>query len=422
MALFATDPRKAEHTLTSYRDLGYEVDVLGHGKEPWDTNKQGGFQKLRWLRDYLNEQAWSTVVLASDGYDVEPQVGPQELLDRFGELRHPLIVSGEINCWPHERLADDLDAIPPYVSENRDTAAIYRYPCTGLMIGHAPIFYDAIDEAISRYPNEIGDQAPIQELILHDTRMAEDRWRIDREAYLFRSMNHAEPMRDDGIDNATGLSPAILHWNGAMQLPWEEKSISASELKANIQEHFDEKTRLNRCFILWGHQFDGALTIANGMFIVPTLFRQDVGALVSTLQSTHPDDWESLYGDDVPGDEYRGKLLKPLKDLIQDQVLPILRPLINPADVSEVSDIFAIRHGGRQRSLKLHNDISHISGSIKLQSAEEGGELYFPIQNWSDRLLPIGASVWWPSAMSHPHTTTPVTEGERLSVTVWTKR
>ena len=183
-------------------------------------------------------------------------------------------------------------------------------------MGHAPIFRDAIDEAIRRYPNEIGDQAPIQELILHDQRMGEDRWRIDRGAYIFRNMHHAEPLLDDGTDGRTGHKPAILHWNGPMQLPWEEKSIGAAELKSNIEEHFAvKKTRLNRCPYLWGRMFDGALAIDGGFWIVPAMYREDVEKLVSALKTISMGDWQPLAGDDVPGDEYRGDYLSPLEGL-----------------------------------------------------------------------------------------------------------
>ena len=51
------------------------------------------------------------------------------------------------------------------------------------------------------------------------------------------------------------------------------------------------------------------------------------------------------------------------------------------------------------------------------------GNCFFPRQNYTDRLIPLGWLLVWPSRITHPHQVTPVSgKGERVSLVVWTKQ
>lgn len=82
---------------------------------------------------------------------------------------------------------------------------------------------------------------------------------------------------------------------------------------------------------------------------------------------------------------------------------------------------FIVRYDSRHRDvLTLHNDLSFITTVIKLNNSYEGGKLEFPRQGWDNSEVPVGYAQIWPSAVTHPHRVTPVTQGIRYAFTSWT--
>lgn len=75
-----------------------------------------------------------------------------------------------------------------------------------------------------------------------------------------------------------------------------------------------------------------------------------------------------------------------------------------------------------QKSLRKHFDDSLISGSIKLNDNYKGAELLFPRQNFSNKDIPVGWILLWPSGLQHLHYTTEITSGVKYSLTAWTKQ
>ena len=89
---------------------------------------------------------------------------------------------------------------------------------------------------------------------------------------------------------------------------------------------------------------------------------------------------------------------------------------------AEVASMFAIRYTlDTQIKLDFHHDDSYISGSIKLNNNYSGGELYFPRQNFANKSISIGDLILWPGQLTHPHGSLALTEGEKYSITIWTK-
>ena len=74
-----------------------------------------------------------------------------------------------------------------------------------------------------------------------------------------------------------------------------------------------------------------------------------------------------------------------------------------------------------QKSLHLHHDESHISGSVKLNEAYEGGVLKFPRQDFTNEELKVGQLLCWPSKITHPHLSTELRSGTKYSLTIWTQ-
>jgi hypothetical protein len=68
----------------------------------------------------------------------------------------------------------------------------------------------------------------------------------------------------------------------------------------------------------------------------------------------------------------------------------------------------------------LHHDASLVTLNIKLNNNYEGCELVFPRQNFNSKDIPPGYAMIWPSTVSHPHVTTPLISGRKLSIVSWT--
>ena len=85
-----------------------------------------------------------------------------------------------------------------------------------------------------------------------------------------------------------------------------------------------------------------------------------------------------------------------------------------------LQDAFIIKyHSTGTAELRLHHDLAQISGSVKLNSDYTGAELEFPRQNYTNADVPIGTLLAWPSLVTHPHRSTPITSGTKYSLTLW---
>lgn len=408
VVLFGTDGERLRPRIETAESKGFAVKPLGVGRPGWDTSREGGREKFEWLLEYLEPMTYreriNTIVLAMDGYDTAIHAStPQDVLRVYGSLRWPCVVSGERNYWP-PRGMENLFEPRDYGDDDEQggSSSPYKYPCSGVFIGVAEDMRGSIRWALETFPDEQDDQALMHRIVL----ARPNRWRVDDGASLVMSLCKSEDdVGADGVNRVTGTYPRVYHANGS----------------ATMSAHVRMTGQLEPWTQLYGCA-QQIMELPHGMYLVPLMSPEDAARLGERLLAL-AETWQPLKSDDVPGDEYRGALLDPLKALIERHVFALLNPRISPARVKSTRDIFAIRHSpDRQSRLRLHNDISYMSGSLKLLEADQGGELYLPRQNWSDRVMEPGCSVWWPSAISHPHTTTPVKSGTRVAVTVWTDR
>ena len=112
-----------------------------------------------------------------------------------------------------------------------------------------------------------------------------------------------------------------------------------------------------------------------------------------------------------------------LEKHFMSQVAPIIESYWKPCHVYGMKDAFLIKYDQkRQNELKLHNDASLVSGSIKLNDDYEGGELYFPRQRFSNQNIPVGKCILFPSQVTHGHSSIKLLSGTKYSMTIWTQR
>jgi hypothetical protein len=81
---------------------------------------------------------------------------------------------------------------------------------------------------------------------------------------------------------------------------------------------------------------------------------------------------------------------------------------------------YIIKYNQQGQENNLHNDASLITLNIKLNNDYKGCELIFPRQDFNSKDIPTGYAMIWPSTVSHPHVTTPLISGRKLSIVSWT--
>jgi len=95
----------------------------------------------------------------------------------------------------------------------------------------------------------------------------------------------------------------------------------------------------------------------------------------------------------------------------------------NPCHLYGLRDAFIIKYEmDKQRELRLHNDASLVTGSIKLNDDYEGGILEFPRQGISNKDIPVGKCILFPGQVTHAHTSTELQSGTKYSLTIWSSR
>jgi len=394
--IFATDPGKVD--LRPWTDLGYEPEILGAGEPGWDTSGRGGIQKLHWLRDHLRRRNRPReIVLAVDGYDTQPLVGPDEMIRRWAQKDTCVVVGGELDCWPDEALKDHE------MFRQQSDDAPYVYPNSGTMMGWAQDFLDDLTDENLDYDD---DQLAVTWRCIRRPCC----WKVDADAYLFQTLSRAgeEITRRDGqpFNTVTDTYLSFLHGNNSADMKWPQPF--EWEEPALAEEAFQ--------WMAVGQ---------TDILAMPFLHRRTVW-LIDQYGARFSEYWSALEGDAVPGDEMRLRKLDRglddwLADVLNEGVGAIVNAYWRPATWERVKDQFLIRHSASgQAELRLHNDISHFSCSIVLERADRGGELVFPRQGWDDRHIPVGWLLCWPSAITHPHAVAPVKQGRRLSCVVWT--
>ena len=132
----------------------------------------------------------------------------------------------------------------------------------------------------------------------------------------------------------------------------------------------------------------------------------------------HPDD--PVPGYELSLTQISPRLFEAMQNDLGARIWPQLQTHWQHIDYYGLNDAFVIKYEkGAQEELRLHHDVAQVSGSVKLNDDYTGAALEFPRQNFTNADLPVGTLLVWPSLVTHPHRSTPITSGTKYSLTLW---
>jgi len=101
-------------------------------------------------------------------------------------------------------------------------------------------------------------------------------------------------------------------------------------------------------------------------------------------------------------------------------ICPVLEKHFLPERITGWFSPMIIKYSQRNQKVVLHHDSSLITLNVKLNTDYQGSILEFPRQNWTNKDVPKGWCYLWPSRVTHPHRTTPLTKGSKYTLSSWT--
>jgi hypothetical protein len=136
------------------------------------------------------------------------------------------------------------------------------------------------------------------------------------------------------------------------------------------------------------------------------------------------------YGETAKNIGWNDLLIETISPVFFQEFVEHYRRLINPLlgqvyteaaeDIKGWFSPYIIRYDKPDQSVSLHNDASYVTLNLKLNNDYEGCDLIFPRQNFNANTIPVGYAMIWPSAVTHPHYSTPLTSGTKYSIVSWT--
>ena len=399
-----TNHSKCEMLIKSGAKHGIEFENIGKNIE-WVggdiVNSTGGGQKINILRDYISKLPDDDIVFYCDGYDVFVVDELDEFLYRYAELNHKVIFAAEQYCWPVDN-AEEQKALVFKHFPDLDTK--YKYLNSGVFIGRVSELKSILSDPIE---NDGDDQLYCQKQYLSE----QYDMVIDTDCYMFQCHEEHVYFKKGLLFNPTTRCFNLLyHGNGGHDAKQRLKQLysnfnfSSSPIVYTVNHKYDK--------------LDDDMILIN--FLTPSM----CDSLIE-LSERHGG-YESLSYDKVKGQEIRLKELNLFDSISQhweDYVAPIIDEYWLNCPYYGMRDAFIIKYDmNGQRTLPLHSDASLVTGSIKLNDEYTGGELYFPRQNFSNKDVPVGKCILFPSQVSHPHRVDELLSGTKWSLTIWTNR
>jgi hypothetical protein len=167
---------------------------------------------------------------------------------------------------------------------------------------------------------------------------------------------------------------------------------------------------------------DDPQEVAPELYLVPFWTPEFCAAVVraAELVGFAPDPDDPVPGHEVSLAAISPTLYAAVEADIGIRIWPQLQSVWPLIEYRGLRDAFVIRYlPGEQESLRIHQDIAQISGTVRLNDDFDGAALTFPRQGYDNGAQPVGSLLAWPSLVTHPHEATALTRGVKYGLTIW---
>ena len=403
-----TDETRCEKLYQSAGYNNHKVVNLGKGRD-WKggtMESTGGGQKVNQLREYISMLPDHDVLFFSDAYDVFlPLIDPifclSEITLRYLEFKHSIIFSSERSCWPDEELATEIIKHNKTLTPYADTDS--QYLNSGLFIGRVSELKRLLSEPIE---DSEDDQLYYQMQYLRGLYDIV----LDLESYIFQSYDPDVIVKNGRLYNPkTKCFTCVYHGNGG------------KDAKRQYESLYDELYGNSPIVYIPTYDYE---VIDKDMLLIDFMTPYQCDKMIELAEGYGV--FKEADYDKVAGQELRLKQIGLWEGLCRHwmrNVYHIVYEYYHPCHLYGVRDAFIIKYAmNSQKSLRLHNDASLVTGSIKLNDDYTGGELFFPRQGISNKDIDVGKCILFPGQCTHGHTSQELLSGTKYSLTIWTKR
>jgi len=396
-----TDESKTTRIISSGLQNGINFKNIGAGVE-WNGGSMkstGGGQKINLVREYIKDLPDHDVLFFCDGYDTFVVSELDEIIRRYLDFSHSIVFAAERICWPNEELATEIIKKNATIKPYTDTP--YKYLNSGLFIGTV--------KELKRILQDVDDASDDQLFYQEAYLSGHYDMALDLECYIFQCSDSEVIVQYEQMFNPiTNCYNCVYHGNGGDS---EKQQFEA------LYKQFYNKTPMLYIPTTGYEVLDDDMLLID--FMTPEKCRE-------MIQMAEDKEFHSHYADNVPSQDLRLKeigLWDELEKHWNKTVYDIVYKYWNPCHMWGLRDAFLIKYTmDGQKELRLHNDASLVTGSVKLNDDYTGGVLEFPRQGISNKDIPIGKCILFPGQVTHGHTSTELLSGTKYSLTIWSQR
>ena len=396
-----TDESKTTKIIASGIQNGIKFKNIGKGVE-WNGGSMkstGGGQKINLIREYIKDLPDHDVLFFCDGYDTFVVTELAEIIRRYLDFSHRIVFASERICWPNEELATQIIKTNKGITPYTDTP--YKFLNSGLFVGTVKELRSILQDV----DDASDDQLYYQEAYLsghYD--MA-----LDLECYIFQCSDSVVTVKEEQMFNpVTRCFNCVYHGNGG---------DSEKQQFEILYKQFYDKTPM-----LYIKTTDYEV-IDDDMIMIDFMTPEKCQEMIKLAEDQ---EFHCHYADNVPSQDLRLKeigLWNELEKHWNKTVYDVVYKYWEPCHMYGLRDAFLIKYTmDGQKSLRLHNDASMVTGSVKLNDDYTGGVLKFPRQGITNEDIPIGKLILFPGQCTHGHTSTELLSGTKYSLTIWSQR
>jgi len=360
----------------------------------------GGGQKINMIKQHIENLPDHDVLFFCDGYDTFVTDTMNEIVYRYLSMNHKIIFSSERSCWPDEGLASEIIKTNKTITPYTDTP--YKYLNSGLFIAQVG--------ELKRILEDVSDDSDDQ--LFYQKKYLEQKYdmALDLECYIFQCSESEVIIKDGQLYNPiTRCFNCVYHGNGG-------------DSEKRTFESLYKQFYGNGSPMLYIPTTNYEI-LSDDMLLVDFL---NEDKCYEMIQLAEDQEFHSHYADNVPSQDLRIKeigLWNELEKHWNSVIYEIAYKHWEPCHIYGLRDAFLIKYTmNGQKSLRLHNDASLVTGSIKLNNDYTGGVLEFPRQGITNKDIPIGKCILFPGQVTHAHTSTELLSGTKYSLTIWSQR